>query len=229
MSWAVGGLSVETVAGPVEHLLDHPFENPARPTVRICRPDAAALVLGSTQPLDHVDAARAQRHDLPVLRRRSGGTAVLVDPATVVWLDLALPSGDHRWSDDVGRAAWWVGELWCDVLAGLGIEDAEVHRGAPSGDDRRRRVCFAGVAAGEVFVGARKVVGIAQRRTRALARFQTMVLLHWDGRRTADLVGLDDDLDDVAVGLDELLGRQVTAEELVEAVRSVVRRPAQPV
>ena len=33
-------------------------------------------------------------------------------PGEFVWLDLEIPGGDELWSDDVGRAMWWVGELW---------------------------------------------------------------------------------------------------------------------
>ena len=40
--------------------------------------------------------------------------------------------------------------------------------------------CFGGVGPGEVLVESRKVVGIAQRRTRFAAAFQTTALLDWD-------------------------------------------------
>ena len=41
-------------------------------------------------------------------------------------------------------------------------------------------MCFAGLGPGEVTVDGRKVVGISQRRTRAAARFQCVVLERWD-------------------------------------------------
>lgn len=209
---------VETVDGAVELLLDLPFASPLRPTLRVCRPTTSALVLGSVQPEDHVDATVAARSGLAVVRRRSGGSAVLVDPGAVVWVDVALPASDPRWVADVGRAAWWVGELWHDALVALGASDVVVHRGGLVGDGRHRRVCFAGTGPGEVAVGGRKVVGVAQRRTRDLVRFQTMALLRWDGRVTAAFVGLDDGCDDVAAGLDVVLGRPVGAVEVVDAL-----------
>ena len=48
-------------------------------------------------------------------------------------------------------------------------------------------VCFAGRGPGEVFVDARKAVGISQRRTRDGARFQCAIHRRWD---PATLVGL---------------------------------------
>ena len=73
---------VETVDGAVERLLDLPFTSPLRPTLRVCRPTTSALVLGSVQPEDHVDAAAAARSGVPVVRRcvtpASTGVAIVV-------------------------------------------------------------------------------------------------------------------------------------------------------
>ncbi|HKA04003.1 MAG TPA: hypothetical protein VKD67_06720, partial [Acidimicrobiales bacterium] len=90
------------------------------------------------------------------------------------------PAGDPLWSDDIGRAAHWLGDAWTTALATAGVTGATVHRGplirAPWSDV----VCFAGLGPGEVTIDGRKVVGISQRRTRAAARFQCAALLRWD-------------------------------------------------
>ena len=52
-------------------------------------------------------------------------------------------------------------------------------------------MCFAGIGPGEVTVDGRKVVGLAQRRTRAGALFQCAALLRWDPKEMARLAGLD--------------------------------------
>ena len=48
--------------------------------------------------------------------------------------------------------------------------------------------CFAAVGPGEVVVGDAKVVGISQRRTRELARFQTVAYLDWEAAELLDLL-----------------------------------------
>src|SRR3954451_22417863 len=83
----------------------------AERTVTLCRVRAPAVVLGSAQAEAGIDAASARVAEGAGVRRRSGGGAVLVDDA-VVWADLVLPRGDPWWNDDVGRAMWWVGDLW---------------------------------------------------------------------------------------------------------------------
>lgn len=164
---------------------------PAR-AVHVWTVDRPALVLGSAQPDTDVDAAACAAAGVEVVRRRSGGGAVLLDPGAAVWVDVELPRGDDLWDDDVGRAAWWLGERWCAAVRATTGAGA-VHRGGMVATPWSRLVCFAGLGPGEVTDGAgRKVVGISQRRTRAGARFQCAVPLAWDPVRLASLLAVDD-------------------------------------
>ena len=165
-----------------------------------------AVVLGSTQaPPPPCDDG------LEVVRRRSGGGAVLVTPEDPLWVDVDLPPGDPLWLDDVGRSFRWLGQAWAAALG-----DGVVHEGPFEPGRWGRTVCFAGRGPGEVFVDGAKVVGLAQRRTRAGARFQCAVLRSWNPGPLIDVVvPVDDraaarrDLAGVARGvpLDGLLDR----------------------
>ena len=148
-------------------------------------------MLGSTQPSAHVDAGAAARAGLTVVRRRSGGGAVLVEPAGVVWVDVGVPRSDPLWDDDVGRAFWWLGQAWAQAVGTLGLHGAEVHRRAMVSSPWSSMVCFAGLGPGEVTVGGRKVVGMAQRRTRQGALFQCAVPLAWHPERLLGVLVLD--------------------------------------
>lgn len=147
---------------------------PVQRTVRFCSAERPALVLGSHQAEDAWDPQALRRAGVEVVRRKSGGSAVLVGPGLVLWVDLVIPAGDRLWDDDVGRAAWWVGDLWADVVDG-----AEVWRGPMRPSEWSAVVCFAGLGPGEVTVAGRKVVGVSQRRTPRGALFQTAALLDW--------------------------------------------------
>jgi lipoate-protein ligase A len=181
--------------------------DPAARAVWVCDATDSALVLGSAQHDDGVDRDAG----IAVVRRHSGGGAVLVVPGEVLWVDLVLPVGDPLWQDDVGRAFLWVGEAWAAALAELGVS-ARVHRGGLERSAWSFAVCFAGLGPGEVTVDGRKVVGISQRRTRHAARFQCAALRAWDPSAIVPLLGLPasaaEDLADLAapVGVDlELL------------------------
>ena len=145
------------------------------------------LVLGSTQSERDVDLRVVDTLRVDVVRRRSGGGAVLLMPGEFVWLDLVIPAGDFLWLNDVGAAMVWVGELWQRTLAQFGVA-GEVHRSGLVTTEWSRQVCFAGVGTGEVMVGDSKLVGISQRRTREYARFQSMCHLRWRPELVAAMV-----------------------------------------
>jgi len=168
----VSAWAVERVVGPAATLHARDGWESAVPLVRLLEVAAPALVLGSTQPLGDVDEAAAAEAGIDVVRRSSGGGAVLLIPGEHVWLDVVVPRSDAAWTDDISRAAWWLGERWAEVLAPRSLE---VHRGRLGGGEFGRVVCFAGRGPGEVVADGAKLVGVAQVRRRAGARFQSMV------------------------------------------------------
>lgn len=207
-----GPFAVEHLTGPAAVL--HGLmvgERPGR-LVRWLTVERPALVLGSTQP-DSVAAGHVE-----AVRRRSGGSAVLVRPGSPVWLDVVLPAGDPLWDDDVGLAPLWLGRCWARALAALGVPDLAVHAGAMVRSPWSDLICFAGLAPGEVTAGGRKIVGVSQRRTRAAVLFQVAVLVRWDPRDiVAALAGPHPpvaDLRAAAVGVEDILDRPVSAEEV---------------
>lgn len=147
-----------------------------------------ALVLGSTQRVDGVEA-RAADAGVEVARRRSGGGAVLLRPGEQTWVDVVVPAGDPLWDDDVERATWWLGRSWAALLAELGLHDLRVHERGVTDRTLGRLACFAALGPGEVQASGRKVVGISQRRTRDLIRLQCVVYERWDPWTLLDLLG----------------------------------------
>jgi len=153
------------------------------------------VVLGSGQRDLPGLASRATAAGVDVVRRRSGGGAVLLRPEGVLWVDVLVPRGDALWNDDVGRSSAWLGAAWVEAAAAVGVE-CQVHRGAYECGLTGRAICFVGRAAGEVLCGDRKVVGISQRRDRSGARFQCAVLFGADAAARSvvplvDLLGLE--------------------------------------
>ena len=151
--------------------------------------ERGALVLGSSQPKELVDAGVLRRRELELVKRQSGGGAVLVVPGSVVWIDVFIPRDDLLWEDDVGKSALWLGEAWQATLLEFGVA-AEVHRGPYQPGDWGELICFAGRAAGEVFVDGKKSLGISQRRTRQGARFQTALARQWNITDLSPLLNL---------------------------------------
>jgi lipoate-protein ligase A len=213
---------VERAVGAAATFHGRPLEGTVERAARVWEVEAPALVLGSTQPDDVVDRAACEAAGVTVVRRRSGGGAVLVEPGRVVWVDVELPRGDVLWDDDVGRATWWLGECWATALRDVGVHTATAHRGPMVTTPWSRLVCFGGLGPGEVIAGSGgpKVVGIAQRRTRAGARFQCAVNRAWDPAPLLGLLALDE-TDQAAAAAELRLGVQpvdVPADAVVDAL-----------
>lgn len=159
----------------------------------MCLPEDAALVLGSAQGAADFDDELVRSAGLGVVRRRSGGGAVLVAPGRQLWLDLFLPAGDPLALSDVGKSFLWLGDAYAEALRTvLGTAPragaVEVNRGRARATQWSGRLCFAGLGCGEVTVGGRKVVGLSQRRERAGSWFHSMALLSGDAGELAGLL-----------------------------------------
>jgi lipoate---protein ligase len=168
-------------------------DDPERRTVALCRVTDAALVLGSTQSETVVDQDRADAAGVSVVRRSSGGGAVLVVPGDPVWVDVWVPAGDPLWLPQVDRAFDWLGRAWVEALNQNGISGLRAHVDGFEACTRwSSLVCFGGVGVGEVVSGdGRKVVGLAQRRNRLGAWFHGACVLRWEPARLVELLALD--------------------------------------
>lgn len=213
----------ERLQGPAAEHLAAPAAD--HRLVRLLDLTGPTVILGSSQPEATIDAGRAEAAGVDVVRRPSGGGAVLVVPGEAIWVDVFLPVGDPLWNNDVGVAFHWLGRAWVEALAQVDVP-ARAYEGPMRHTAWSKLVCFAGLGPGEVLQAesGRKVVGLSQRRTRTHARFQCCALLRWD---PAALVALlagahpEDapvaDLADVASGVGPEKG-----EALVEAFCEVL-------
>ena len=147
-----------------------------------------AIVLGSRQTEAELDLDTCVNEHVEIVHRRSGGGMVFLSPGKQMWLDVVIPKDDRLWIDDVGRAAWWLGDVWLAAIESLATArkiHAHVHRQDLVRGKYGDRVCFSGAGPGEVMMlndagNPAKIVGISQRRTRDLARFQCTMYLQWE-------------------------------------------------
>lgn len=147
--------------------------DPAEPEIWVHEISRPAVVLGSTQRGEGiVDVGACERAGVEIVRRRSGGGAVLLIPGEVVWVDVILPAGHVGWSDDVHRPMVWLGHALSAAFETAGLAGAQVHDAAMVSTDHSRLICFDGLGPGELTIDRAKLVGISQRRTRSAARLQ---------------------------------------------------------
>ena len=148
-----------------------------------------ALVLGSTQRVEQVvDKVACAKANVEIVRRRSGGGAVLLIPGQVVWFDVIVPTGAVAGlGSDVHAPMSWLGERLGQSLAPQIDGKITVKGPGMVSTPWSTLVCFDGFGPGEVLVDGRKLVGISQRRTRVGSRLQCCWYRSYD---PACLVGL---------------------------------------
>ena len=176
----MNGIVTEIVGGSAADFHARPLPTDPHPHIWWFTPTHSALVLGSTQDLSVVNSTECHKRGIEIVKRRSGGGAVLLSSETTVWIDVVLPTTHELSVSDIGQAPLWLGKLFQQVLIDLGVGDLTLHETAMEKTDWSTLICFAGRGPGEVFTSnGRKVVGISQRRTREWVRFQIVVSLAW--------------------------------------------------
>ena len=184
----------------------------------------SAIVLGSKQDANIVDEQVCRRDGIAVVRRRSGGGVVFLQADEHLWIDFVVPRDDELWRDDVGESMWWVGDLWADALAKCEIADRDqlrVHRGGLERSALSDFICFGGLGPGEVSLHGQKVVGISQRRTREMARFQCVVHKSWSPGAYRKYLLADQKIETEMIAVAEVSGLNQIAETIVELAASI--------
>lgn len=177
--------------------------------VRFYRWRPACLSLGFSQPFAVADAAFCAANGVSLVRRPTGGRAVLHQHELTY--SVAAPLGRGRFGTDL-QAVYQ--EICRALVVGLRLTGVPAElAGAPTGGmitPTAAVPCFIGPAAGEVVAGGRKLVGSAMRRIGDSILQHGSILEDWDGRLQAGCLGLADD--------HELRAAVVTVAELLGAV-----------
>ena len=153
--------------------------------------DDDALVLGRGSKAS-ADAVACDAAGVSVVRRASGGGPVLWGPDLLA-LDVIIPKGHPRYSDDVARSYRWLGEALARTITGVGVPARALapNEARDAAGPMGALACFASLSPWEVVVDERKVVGLSQVRRRTGTLLQVGILLDIDGARLAGLLQLD--------------------------------------
>jgi len=177
------------------------------PVLRLYRWRPPCLSLGFAQPFEAADAAFCAAHGVDVVRRPTGGRAVL-HQLELTYAVLA-PLGRGPFAQDLQAAYKAICRALVAGLRTLGVP-AELSGEPEGGHIRPTEVipCFIGPASGEVVSGGRKLVGSAMRRTGGSILQHGSILEGWDGALQAGCLGLPDDaaLRPAVITLSDVLG-----------------------
>jgi lipoate-protein ligase A len=194
------------------------------PTLRFYQWAPPCLSLGKRQPLDGVDLTACRADGVDVVRRATGGWAILhTDELTY---SVTLQPDDPR----VGGAILdTYRTLSQGLIAGLWLlgADVEMNPVIPGGAQNTSAACFEAPSAYEITVGRRKLIGSAQTRPAGKVLQHGSLPLYGDIGRVARYLtfasederrALETHLRERATTLSDTLGRPVTFAEAAQAM-----------
>lgn len=143
-----------------------------QPQVLFWQYDQAAVIMGCSQRPDDGQMQRAERAGLPLLRRRSGGGAVLAGP-WMLSVTVFIPTDHPVAKQNIIEIFSWLEQIWIDTLHACGVPCKGVdqtmidHSKVVSQQLELKWACYAALSHGEVVSeDGRKLVGLAQIRKR---------------------------------------------------------------
>jgi len=202
-----------------ESLLEHVGRGESLPTLRLYDWEPACLSLGYAQHYADVDTMRLKNHGWEVVRRATGGRAILhTDELTY---SITAPSDEPRVAGTVLESYNRLAQALLAAVKSLGL-NVEMKQHQPGGlttpavqdSSGQGPVCFEVPSAYEITVEGKKLIGSAQaRRKECVLQHGTLPLAGDLGRITQALVFPDESARIAAV--EKLLSRATTVESVL--------------
>ncbi len=199
------------------------LEAEARSFLRFYRWDVPTVSIGHhQQPERAADVAYCAANHIPVVRRPTGGRAVLHDCE----LTYAVVSNDHRFFPlgSLDRTYLVIAQALQKGLGRLGICSDLAAGGREIGSSARvdlKHPCFASASRHELLVGGRKIAGSAQRRLKRAFLQHGSIPLELDVPVMARALGVSEQLIAASTtSVSEAAGRKVEFEELAAALQA---------
>ena len=161
-----------------ESILEHIGRGESLPTLRLYAWDPACLSLGHAQPFSDVDVGRLKERGWEVVRRATGGRAILhTDELTY---SVIAPNDEPRVEGGVLESYNRLAEALLLAVKNLELP-VEMKEGKADSNGRTNPICFEVPSTYEITVNGKKLIGSAQ------ARKKEGVLQHGSLPLTGDL------------------------------------------
>lgn len=199
--------------GPENMARDEALLEEGEPTLRLYGWRPATVSLGRAQTEADIDAPLARSWGMDVVRRATGGGAILHNEAEVTYA-VVLPFDHPGLPRDISGSFAFLSQGVVLALRDLGLP-AEIES-VP--DNTRETLCYVRKQGTNVMVHGRKISGGAQRRNGAAVLQHGTLIVERDEERMARLFRTP--LDDIGARVTSLTaeGVHVSREKLVESL-----------
>ncbi len=204
-----------------EAILKEITRREALPTLRLYAWEPACLSLGYAQPSSDVDFDRLNARGWHVVRRPTGGRAILhTDEITYA---VIAPHSEPRMAGGVLESYQVISSALLRALNNLGLPaQSTSHPQAQSGYDPCDPICFEVPSNFEITVHGKKLIGSAQARKKEGVIQHGTLPLYGDLARISQVLVFQDEAERLRAG-ERLLSRANTVESALGRVISWVR------
>lgn len=213
-----------------EVLLESTAIRNSPPTLRLYAWSPPCLSLGYAQPVSQIEIQRIQELGWDIVRRPSGGRAILhTDELTY---SVAAPLDNPHFSGGVLQSYQHISQGLVKALEILGLQieiQPEIHL---SSAEREQPICFELPSSYEITAAGKKLIGSAQlRRKGGVLQHGSLPLTGDIGRICQVLVFPDDELRSKAMfrlrhratTIEQFLGRRIPWQDAADAVEAGFR------
>jgi lipoate-protein ligase A len=167
------------------------------PTLRLYQWDRPSLSLGYFQKLSDIDAGYCDNKGYPVVRRQTGGRAILHD--SELTYSFSASSASPPFTGSLLENYTVISNAMIRGLKLIGIQaEASFKKKRNSGD--KNPACFKAVSFGEITVNGKKIIGSAQKRYKEGFLQHGSILMNFDSGELSRILGLNSSItfDDIA-------------------------------
>lgn len=208
-------------------ITEHLNAGVSRPQVLLWQYDTPAIIMGCSQRPDEAQLQSAERAGLPIMRRGSGGGAVMAGP-WMLSVTLFIPEAHEIGSLNIIKIFSWLEKIWIQALNDCGVDCKGVDKTLI---DQSKQIakqqevqwaCYGSLSHGEVVSpDGRKLVGLAQiRKRKGVALVSGLQLYPCDWHVLCDVVANDPSkaavLDGLNTDAEQLSG--VSASQLIPQI-----------
>lgn len=191
-----------------EAILEAVGKGESLPTLRLYAWQPACISLGYAQSFQDVDIARLKARGWEVVRRMTGGRAILhVDELTY---SITAPNHEPRVLGSVLESYQRLAKALITAVHSLGLP-VEMKENAPAENTARGPVCFEVPSAYEIVIDGKKIIGSAQARKKEGVLQHGSFPLHGDLARITHVLTFPDEQTRLESGK-KLLSRAITAK-----------------
>jgi lipoate-protein ligase A len=197
-----------------EAILESTGRGQTLPTLRLYDWAPACLSLGYAQSYTDVDVERLKANGWDVVRRATGGRAILhVDELTY---SVIAPPDEPRIRGSILESYHRLASALISAVRALGLP-VEMEENAPPSNTAKGPVCFEVPSAYEIVVAGKKLIGSAQARKKEGVLQHGTFPLHGDLTRITQVLAFPDEQARTAAA-QKLLQRATTAETVAGRV-----------